>query len=91
MKTAEEILKPITLSYWESHQHENYLHEEGEYVKLEDAVKAMNEYALQFIHPKDCYQCDGTGTVIFPSKATQQCMICAGTGKLIILPMQQNT
>ncbi len=39
--TKEEILQPMILSYWDSHQFENYLHEEGEYVKLEDAEKAM--------------------------------------------------
>lgn len=89
MKTPEEILTKV-LNEWDN---PNELDLMSILAKrsLPFMEKAMNEYALQFIHPKDCYQCDGTGTVIFPSKATQQCMICKGTGKLIILPMQKNT
>lgn len=89
MKTAEEIIQE-KISKYNSNAPDIF---KFQFSKKEMLifVGAMEEYALQFIHPKDCYQCDGTGTVIFPSKATQQCMICKGTGKLIILPMQQNT
>ncbi len=52
---------------------------------------AMNEFAVQFIHPKDCYQCDGQGKITLPSLVRMDCMICNGTGKLILLPTQQNT
>ncbi len=47
MKSKKEILNPITLSYWESHQYKNALHEEGEYVALEDADQAMEQFAAQ--------------------------------------------
>lgn len=46
--TLEELLSPVTKSYWESHQFENYLHEEGEYVKLEDACEAIKSFMLYF-------------------------------------------
>ena len=89
MKTAEEILTKV-LNEWDNPDELDLMTILAKR-SLPFMQKAMEEYALQFIHPKDCYQCDGTGTVIFPSEATQQCMICNGTGKLIILPMQKNT
>jgi hypothetical protein len=49
MKTIDEILEPVIVSYWESHQFENCLYEEGEYVKLEDVYAAMEEYAEQVL------------------------------------------
>lgn len=86
MKTAKEVFD----KHYEYHRNMD----KGMLIdphSKEMILSAMNEYAIQFMQPKDCYQCEGTGTVIFPSKATQQCMICNGTGKLIVLPIQPNT
>src|SRR6187401_1500870 len=44
IETVSEILKPVTWSYWDSHQHDNALQDEGEYVKVEDAEEAMEKY-----------------------------------------------
>ena len=41
MKTRDEILAPVTVSNWDSH---DSCLEEGLYVKLEDAEVAMEEY-----------------------------------------------
>lgn len=46
-KTAFEFLEPSIKSYWDSHQFDNYLHEEGEYIPLDDAELAMEEYSNQ--------------------------------------------
>ena len=51
MKTSKQILKPLIWSYWDSHQFENSLYEEGEYVKLEDAEEAMIKFAK--LHVKE--------------------------------------
>lgn len=47
-KTAEQILGPITFEYWESHSPHLA---EGEYIRKEDALKAINELLSQFKTP----------------------------------------
>lgn len=42
--TKEEIIKPLIIEYWESHTD---IIEEGEYLKKDDALKCMQEYADQ--------------------------------------------
>ncbi len=42
--TPEQFLEEKTLSYWESHQFENALHEEGEYLKIDDAIEYAEIY-----------------------------------------------
>lgn len=48
--------------------------------------KSMDEWAVQFMHMKQCYFCDGTGI----SNETN-CYYCKGVGKVINLPIQNPT
>ena len=74
-KTAEEII--FGFGYYPSKKGTA----EGQLI-----VKAMEEYAAQFIKPTDCYNCDGTGKV-----CNTDCVVCKGNRKLIILPTITNT
>lgn len=60
-------------------------------IDREKAIEAMNEYAVQFIQPTKCWQCDGEGKTLIGICDNHTCQMCMGAGKLIILPMQQNT
>lgn len=74
IKTPEEILKPyieIPLRH-------------TKIVDVDDAIKAMYEYAAQFIHPQTCYSCNGSGRL--PELSDQRCITCQGVGKIVILP-----
>jgi len=86
MKTAKEIL----------HSKDRQFQEETFAYNEQTIIEAMDEYAAQFIHPTNCYQCEGTGNIVISINPdgqdyTQTCMNCKGVGKVIMLPMQQNT
>ena len=78
-KTAEEILDKIFFEYPFTTNGRNQI------------LRAMREYASQFINPTQCYNCNGDGQVTLPSLARHPCIICNGTGKIILLPPTQNT
>lgn len=94
MKTAEEILIKVLNECENPNDLDlvNILAKRS----LPFMKKAMEEYAAQFIHPTNCYQCEGTGNIVISINPdgqdyTQTCQFCKGVGKVIILPMQQNT
>lgn len=78
MKSAKEILNNIPIS--------GSLPVTKEWVWTEEkCIQAMNEYAAQFMHLKDCYVCKGAGSE-FIFGVSNPCTNCSGAGKIIVLP-----
>lgn len=46
-------LELVELSHYESHQHENYLHEEGEYIKRSDAEDIIKKHLIELCELKN--------------------------------------
>lgn len=80
--TAEEILRKQSISDYKDEERLFY---------FDQAIRAMNQYAAQFIEPKECHQCNGTGDVYFSPIHPVKCENCKGTGKIIYLPIKTNT
>lgn len=82
MKTKEEILTEI---YKRSITHidgyEKATLNKGSMLCLSEILEAMDIYASQFIHPSNCYNCNGTGVVF-----NTTCINCNGVGKIVVLP-----
>lgn len=78
MKTADEILRQYPRRQRKENGQQKY------FIPFEEAVKAMNEYALQFIHTTKCWACDGVGKI--EQLGNMTCQNCKGEGKVILLP-----
>lgn len=75
MKTKEEIFKEEMAKEFKKNE-----------MPLDAIYRAMDIYASQFMNLVKCYNCNGDGVV-----SNTTCINCNGIGKIVLLPMKQNT